>query len=159
AVFTRLVSGFVLQGGGATLGSNAAGSTLTAVPALATVPNEFSASNTTGTLAMAQAGGPNSPTNQFFFNLANNHASRANNLDAWKCTVFGQVGGPGDQALLNALQFTPVHDESGTAAAALPAVLLNSVPLRNYNGNNFPTDAVASNFLVINSVTVNSRPE
>jgi cyclophilin family peptidyl-prolyl cis-trans isomerase len=161
AIFTRLVSSFVLQAGGATLGSDASGSTLTAIPTLPPVPNEFSASNTTGTIAMAQSGNnANSATDQFFFNLTNNNASGVTNLDASKFTVFGQVSGPADQALLNALQFTPVHDESHTAAAAaLPTVLLNSVPLNNYSGTNFPSDATASNFLVINSVTVDSRPE
>ena len=60
AIFSRLSSNFVLQGGGATLHTSAAGSTLTAIPTLAPVPNEFGASNTTDTIAMAQtSGNPN----------------------------------------------------------------------------------------------------
>ena len=62
--------------------------------------------------------------------------------------------------MLNTLAATPVHNESSTTtAAALPSVDLTDVPLNNFTGTNFPTDAKASNFLVINSVTVDSRPE
>jgi cyclophilin family peptidyl-prolyl cis-trans isomerase len=151
AVFTRLVSGFVLQGGGASLQTSAAGSSLEAIATLPAVPNEFSDSNLTGTLALAQsAGDPNSGTNQFFFNLADNSST----LDPQKFTVFGQVASAADQSFLNSLAVTPTRNESSSAVAAqLPAVDLQNVPLKNYQGTNFPTDATASNFLVINSIT------
>ena len=71
ALFTRLVSGFVLQGGGLTLDSAQTG--LLATPVLPAVPNKFGASNTADTLAMAlSSGNINSGTNQFFFNLVSN---------------------------------------------------------------------------------------
>ena len=74
AIFSRLVSGFVLQGGGVAL--NAAGDGLNAVPQNPAVLNEFSASNVADTLAMAlSSGNVNSATNQFFFNLVDNASS------------------------------------------------------------------------------------
>jgi cyclophilin family peptidyl-prolyl cis-trans isomerase len=157
AVFTRLVSGFVLQGGGATLQTGANGSTLDPVPDLGQVPNEFGASNTDGTLALAQsAGNPNSGTNQFFFNVGNNSTT----LDPQKFTVFGQVATPTDQTTLNQLAATPTQNESNTAIASqLPTVDLQNVPLNNYSGTNFPTDTTASNYIVINSISVVSRPQ
>src|SRR5262249_55504620 len=53
--FSRLMSNFVLQGGGAALQTNASGSVtgITGVPVNGTVPNEFGASNTADTIAMA----------------------------------------------------------------------------------------------------------
>jgi cyclophilin family peptidyl-prolyl cis-trans isomerase len=168
SIFSRLVSDFVLQGGGATLDSNASGDVtgLTAIPTFPAIPNEFNASNSNlfGTIAMAQTGGNiNSATNQFFFNLGNNSTS----LDPQSFTVFGKVNTAADQAFLTNLNNLVTNDptvyaqnESGTAVAAtLPSVLLNSVPLPGYSGTSFPTDATVNNFIVINSVTVDSRPE
>ena len=53
------------------------------------VPNEFSASNVTGTLAYARTSDPDSATSQFFFNTLDN----SNNLDnqTGGFTVFGQI--------------------------------------------------------------------
>ncbi|MCA9239485.1 MAG: peptidylprolyl isomerase [Planctomycetales bacterium] len=111
-IFHRLVPGFVLQGGGFyetfqaepapinfALDSNARvdldGNLNTANPAVA---NEFGntpfRSNLTGTLAMAKtAAGPDSATNQFFFNLANNSANLDNQNGGF--TVFAEVAGNG----------------------------------------------------------------
>ncbi len=168
SIFSRLVSDFVLQGGGATLQSDAAGNVtgLTTIPTLSAIPNEFDPGNSNlfGTIAMAQTGGNiNSATDQFFFNLGNNSSS----LDSQSFVVFGKVTTANDQQFLtnlnNLVTQNPAiyaQDESGTAVAAtLPSVLLNSVPLPGYTGTNFPTDAKVSNFIVINSVTVDSRPE
>ena len=154
SIFTRLVPGFVLQGGGAALGTDAmGGTTLVPIPTLPTVANEFSIPNTLGTLAMAQsAGNPNSATNQYFFNIANNSAGTPNDLDKSKFTVFAQVATPTDQTALNTLAATPNANES--AKVAVPSVDLNNVPLKGYSGTKFPTDAKASNFLVISSITV-----
>lgn len=90
--FHRLAKGFVLQGGAFRI-SNAG--SLSAVPAFAPVVNEFSPtrSNLRGTVAMAKvAGDPNSATNSWFINLANNSA----NLDVQNggFTVFGRVLAP-----------------------------------------------------------------
>jgi cyclophilin family peptidyl-prolyl cis-trans isomerase len=155
--FTRLVSNFVLQGGGAVLQTSASGSTLVPTANLGNVPNEFGASNVAGTLALAQSGGDiNSGNNEYFFNLVNN----ASSLDPQKFTVFGQVASSADFQVLNTLAATPTKNESGSSAAPkLPGVDLQNVPLKNYNGTNFPTDATAANFLLVNSISVVNRPE
>jgi cyclophilin family peptidyl-prolyl cis-trans isomerase len=157
SIFHRLVSGFVLQGGGATVQKTSSGTTMTSITTLPPISNEFSVSNTPGTLAMAQsAGNPNSATDQFFFNLVNNSRS----LDPQQFTVFGKVADASSQAVLNSLASTPTKNESGTpAAAANPTVDLQNVPLINYSGTHFPTDASPSNFLTISSVTVVNRPD
>jgi cyclophilin family peptidyl-prolyl cis-trans isomerase len=163
SIFHRLMSGFVLQGGGTTLVTSSSGSDLQPVPIGPTVPSEFSSSNTEGTIAMALSGmpaDPNSATNQFFFNLANNSAS----LDPQLFTVFGTLADSASQTVLNKLSSVPagqIHNESGNTAltTANPGVDFSSVPLPGYTGTNFPTDAAASNFLVINSINILSRPD
>lgn len=92
--FHRLVRGFVLQGGGLRY-NNTASPVITPIPTQAPVANEFSPnrSNVRGTVAMAKLdGNPNSATNQWFVNLADNAA----NLDAQNggFTVFGRVTAP-----------------------------------------------------------------
>ncbi len=84
--FHRSVPGFILQGGGFRF---AAGQ-YTAIPKNPPVLNEPCLSNTRGTIAMAKLGGdPDSATNQWFINLANNAAI----LDAQNggFTAFGRV--------------------------------------------------------------------
>ena len=153
AIFSRLVSGFVLQGGGVAL--NAAGNNVVGVTARPAIPNEFGASNTADTLAMAlSSGNPNSATNQFFFNLVNN----SSNLDAQKFTVFGQLSNvTSDLTLANLATTTVKNESSSSAAAANPTVDFSDIPLSNYTGTNFPTDATSSNYMVINSITVDQR--
>ena len=87
SVIHRVAPGFVVQGGGYTFEGNWP---LTRVSTNSAVINEPIYSNVKGTIAMAKLGGdPNSATDQWFFNLANN----ASNLDLQNggFTVFGQV--------------------------------------------------------------------
>ena len=89
SIMHRSVPGFVVQGGGFTDKSLAA-----AIPQFPAVVNEPGNTNVRGTIAMAKLGGdPNSATNQYFFNLANNSA----NLDAQNggFTAFARVLGTG----------------------------------------------------------------
>jgi len=89
-VFHRLVTDFVLQGGGYTYD----GATFEAIDNYGTVNNEPVYSNVRGTIAMAKlANQPNSATNQWFINLSDN----SGNLDLQNggFTVFGQVIGNG----------------------------------------------------------------
>lgn len=128
AIFHRSVPGFVVQGGWLD-------SSFTVIPTDAPIQNEFSVSNTRGTVAMAKLeGDPNSATNQWFVNLADNSA----NLDGQNggFTAFGRVIGDG---------MTVVD-----AIAALPTFTVNSIPsfpLVNFNGgtvfaNNFVSMAI-----------------
>ena len=83
----RAIPGFIVQGGGFFAPVNG---TVTEVPAQAPIMNEFGISNTRGTIAFAKLGGdPDSATNQWFFNTADNSA----NLDVQNggFTVFGTV--------------------------------------------------------------------
>jgi cyclophilin family peptidyl-prolyl cis-trans isomerase len=179
AIFTRLVSGFVLQGGGLTLGGTSTSATLSPTQPLGgnsniVVPNEFSsangsAQNLEGTLAMALgSGNPNSGSKEFFFNLADN----SSNLDPQDFTVFGQViDSPSTGSitadpsvltnLLSAANFTPTN-ESSTTFAQTAGVDLQDVPLLNgyaANSSSFPTNAPQSDFFEITGVKIVDQPE
>ena len=68
--FHRAIPGFILQGGGFSMGTDGQ---VSEVPSDPPVANEFRVSNIRGTIAMAKVGGnPNSATNQWFVNLADN---------------------------------------------------------------------------------------
>ena len=146
SIFHRLASGFVLQGGGFTF--DAASTSFASIPTNPSIQNEFGASNTQGTLAMAQVGGDiNSATDEFFFNLVDNSST----LDPQKFAVFGKIIGLDDQNVLNALAATPVKNESSTNSA------FNTLPLANYTGTNFPTDTTTSNYLIVKDVAIVKR--
>ena len=118
SVFHRSVPGFIIQGGGFK-------DTLAAIASSPPVANEFKASNLRGTIAMAKLGSnPNSATNQWFINLANNAA----NLDAQNggFTVFGQVLGNGMQVADAIAALSRVN--AGGAFTDLP---VTSVPADN----------------------------
>lgn len=147
SIFHRLVQGFVIQGGGFTFQSNP--SKLTPIPTDPPVQNEFGTSNTIGTLAMAKLGGdPNSATDQFFFNLADNSQNLDNQNGGF--TVFGKIDGPSDQAVLSLLSAVQPKNEGSP---------FDQIPLLNHNGTNFPTDTTAANYELLSSVQVVSQTE
>jgi cyclophilin family peptidyl-prolyl cis-trans isomerase len=84
-IFHRVVSGFVVQGGGYTADLNAK-------PTRESIPNESGngLSNRRLTVAMARTGDPHSADSQFYINLADNVA-----LDPkptrWGYAVFGRI--------------------------------------------------------------------
>jgi peptidyl-prolyl cis-trans isomerase A (cyclophilin A) len=128
--FHRLVSGFVIQGGGLRW-DDAMVPPLGAVAVSATVPNEFSASrsNLRGTLAMAKvAGNPDSATSQWFINLADNAA----NLDGQNggFTVFGRVLAP-SMAVADALARLRLVNASGCANLGAAASAMSQVPMQS----------------------------
>jgi peptidyl-prolyl cis-trans isomerase A (cyclophilin A) len=105
--FHRMIPGFVLQGGGFTQIDGVGGVVSKGAPTL----NEFGRSNLRRTLAMAKVGpnlddpnddqnpntGPDSATNQFFFNLGNNSTNLDNQNGGF--TVFAYVVGDGMEAI------------------------------------------------------------
>jgi cyclophilin family peptidyl-prolyl cis-trans isomerase len=154
--FHRLATGFVLQGGGFTFNNDptTGKGTIGTVVADPSVQNEFMNSNLTGTVAMAKLGtDPNSATDQFFFNLADN----SGNLDKQNggFTVFAKVTSPADMAVVTKLTASPfqVTNESTFNSA------FDTLPLANYTGTNFPVDTTAANYAMITSAEVVSRPE
>lgn len=89
ALFHRSVPGFIIQAGGFR-----ADATASAIPTNPPVPNEPLISNLRGTVAMAKQGGnPDSATNQFFINLANNTGNLNSQNSGF--TVFARVAGAG----------------------------------------------------------------
>ena len=117
--FHRSVPGFVIQGGGFSLPE---GSTnIATIPADPSVVNEFKIPNTRGTLAMAKtAAGPNTATNQWFVNLADNRSNLDNQNGGF--TVFARVLGTGMTVPDNiaALPFFDVSATLGGDFTALP---------------------------------------
>jgi peptidyl-prolyl cis-trans isomerase A (cyclophilin A) len=165
SIFSRLVTGFVLQGGGATFSGSNPNGKLTSIPLFPSVANEFGVSNTKGTIAMAQSGGNiNSATDQFFFNLVNNTqgaVAPAGNLDVQKFAVFGTLLGATDLQTLATLAATPNQNMSASPVASkLPTVGLQNVPLNNYSAGaaNFPKQTTAANYVLLKNFTVN-RPD
>jgi peptidyl-prolyl cis-trans isomerase A (cyclophilin A) len=129
--FHRSVPGFVVQGGGFKF---ADGVGVSSVPQDPAVMNEFGISNLRGTIAMAKLGsGPNTATNQWFFNLANNAANLDNQNGGF--TVFGRVLGNG-MAVVDAIAALPIYN------AGSP---FDALPLRNYTSPNPVMDANFAN--------------
>lgn len=89
--FHRSVPGFVVQGGGFTFDDITG---VSSVPADPSVQNEPGITNVRGTLAYAKTSlGPDTATNQWFFNVADNSANLDNQNGGF--TVFGRVLGDG----------------------------------------------------------------
>jgi cyclophilin family peptidyl-prolyl cis-trans isomerase len=115
--FSRLIPGFVAQGGGYfnfnPASTNLFGppwSNVGSVPNFGAITNEFYVgprlSNTNGTIAMAKVGNdPNSATCEWFFNLADNSANLDNQNGGF--TVFGHVvrDSSGVLGLFNSLHY------------------------------------------------------
>jgi len=135
ALFHRSVPGFVIQTGGfkGTL-------PIADIAASPSVRNEFRRSNTRGTLAMAKLGsGPDTATNQWFVNLANNSANLDNQNGGF--TVFARVLGTG-MLIPDAIATIPIFN------AGSP---FDSLPLRNFTSGG---SVAVANFIVVNSVRV-----
>jgi len=137
----RSVPGFVVQGGG--FYATGTPELLGNVTQFAAVVNEPKPAGTTapnnirGTIAMAKVGdNPNSATNQWFFNLADNSANLDNQNGGF--TVFGRVLGSGMTAV--------------DAMAAVPRFGYNSpfdtIPLRNVPGADPSTNPSFTNAAV-----------
>jgi len=136
----RSVPGFVVQGGGFTVANAQPGiliGNVTQFPAVVNEPKPAGSSvanNVRGTIAMAKLGSdPNSATNQWFFNLADNSA----NLDAQNggFTVFGRVLGNG-MAAVDAIAQVPRFRYASP---------FDTIPLRNVPGANPSTNPSFTN--------------
>lgn len=141
-VMHRSVPGFIVQGGGFEYPGNLPLKAVTSHPA---VVNEPVFSNRRGTIAMAKVGNnPNSATNQWFFNLADN----SGNLDRQNggFTVFGQVTGNG-MAIIDAMAALSRFNKGGA---------FNELPLRNYTTEDHEDEVKVTDehFVMIQNVVV-----
>ena len=140
SMFHRSVSNFVIQGGGfeaPTIAADQPGSDPIAIPTTGTVQNEPGNLNTRGTIAMAKLGDlPDSATNQFFFNMADNEFLDTQNGGF---TAFGDVLGSG-MTVVDAIGSKRTYD----ASAYYSNTALSELPLWNVNQDNIilPNDFV-----------------
>jgi cyclophilin family peptidyl-prolyl cis-trans isomerase len=147
----------IIQGGGFTVSPTGPAilSTITAGPMIA---NEYNSTNpnAANTIAMARTTALDSATDEWFFNLTDNSAALPN------YAVFGRLSETAvSGATLNALAQVPTFDQSGSNAPAAIKGALTNLPLSAYTGTNndpnFPANATAGNFEVINSVSVTQK--
>lgn len=135
SIVHRSVPGFIIQGGGYQLQNHVP----VAIPQDPAVPNEYKASNTRGTISMAKLGtDPNSATDQWFFNLADNSKNLDNQNGGF--TVFGRVANAAGLAVMDKIAGVPVYN------AGSP---FDQLPLVNYNGTSQPQD---QNFVLVTSI-------
>lgn len=136
--FGRSIPGFVLQGGSYYFDQ---GPKL--IETDPPIVNEFSVSNTRGTIAMAKlAGDPDSAKSAFFINLVDNSATL--DVDNGGYTVFGQVLGDG-MNVVDAIAALPTF---------APGSAFPNLPLRNYTDPSANTLILANNFVTINTEVV-----
>jgi cyclophilin family peptidyl-prolyl cis-trans isomerase len=122
--FTRSIADFIIQGGSLQVNSS---NQVVEGPVRSPIQNEFNVSNTRGTIAMAkQANNPNSATNQFFFNLADNSANLDNQNGGF--TVFAQVTNSSGLAVMDSIAAKQTKDLSGEIGP-FPTTDLSTVPV------------------------------
>lgn len=159
-IIHRSVPGFIIQGGGFTADGLANSldnppDAIGVIPSRAPVVNEFSTerSNLRGTIAMAKLGGdPNSATNQWFFNLADNSTNLDNQNGGF--TVFGEVLADSDLTNLDAIAALPIVDGSSFFGQGA----FTNLPLIFDDPAN-PGVTGDENFVRYNNISVSQRPE
>jgi cyclophilin family peptidyl-prolyl cis-trans isomerase len=144
--FHRLVSGFVLQGGGYYYSTETGlGTIATGAP----VVNEYNANdpNVEGTVAMAKVStDPNSATDQFFINLADNSSNLDNQNGGF--TVFGTVTAA-TWPVVEAIASQNVIDAYNTADPSTAA--FGQLPIVGTIAN---SQISADNLVLVTNVTV-----
>jgi len=141
-VYHRSIPGFVVQGGG--FAYNGA-LPLDVIASNPSVSNEPVYSNVRGTISMAKLQGqPNSATNQWFFNLADNSGSLDGTEEGF--SVFGEVVAPG-MDVLDAIALLPTYDFGG-ATTDLPLQMYTAADF----ANNVPPDG--NHLIIVNMITI-----
>jgi len=128
-VFHRVISHFMIQGGGMTIEEGAEGTHLVPKPTRDPIVNEADngLKNERGTVAMARTNDVNSATSQFFINVEINgsldHVSKENSR-TWGYTVFGRVVDGMD--VVDDIRFV----ETGPQDVPVEPVIIESVQIR-----------------------------
>jgi len=134
----------VIQGGGYSI----LNSTLTTITANAPVASEYGVPNTRGTLAMAlTSAGPDSGTNQWFFNTIDNSSALDGNPDfGGPFTVFGVIINTSGLSVMDQISNVPIFAFNSP---------FNEIPLLDYTQAEFNagTQPTASDFVMVNSIT------
>jgi uncharacterized protein (TIGR03437 family) len=145
-IIHRSVPGFVIQGGGYQL----SGASPQLAPVNSPVTGEFKISNTRGTIATALSANPstgttdpNSGTDQWFFNLADNSATLDVSTNG-PFTVFGQVSGCYGLAVMDRIAALPTLNGNPND----PNSPFSTIPLINYSKGTVK----ASNFVQVTSI-------
>jgi peptidyl-prolyl cis-trans isomerase A (cyclophilin A) len=129
------------------------------------IKNEFGASNLAGTVAMAKFdGNPDSATNQWFVNMADNSGNLDTNNGGF--TVFGAVLGEGLQVLkaIDGLPFVNLGDKAPSASFRtenyknpLDFVYINAVITERFSSASHVFESATG--ILITSVNVDSASE
>lgn len=158
----RLETGFVVQGGAYRFQPYVGPIDIPTDPPIV---NEYQVSNTRGTLAMAKfEGDPDSATNQWFVNLADNSANLDNQNGGF--TVFANVLGDGMSVLdtINSLPTVNLGDKAASApyitdtyTSPTEFVYMNAEVVDRFSGAAHVYEA--SRGLLITSINVNDGQE
>jgi len=143
--FHRSVRNFIIQGGGFKWQDGKPAE----IPQDPAVKNEYSLSNTRGTIAMAKLEtGPDTATNQWFFNLGNNSANL--NFQNGGFTVFGRINSAAGLAVMDRIAALGIYD------AGSP---YDAIPLANYSSGDIKEEhlvrVLSIDVLVAPSITPN----
>lgn len=146
SIFHRSVPGFVEQAGGFTSASTTFTSTsqFTTIPTNSPINLEYKLPNVTGSVAMARTSNPNSATDQWFVNLADNSTTLGpGGSDSSGYAVFGQVIGNGMQVLDAIAALNVDNADNGGTYSQLPLgpnnelVRISSVTIDSIDGTVF----------------------
>jgi peptidyl-prolyl cis-trans isomerase A (cyclophilin A) len=140
-VLQRAIPGFILQGGQYLPDQST-------IPAQAPIASEAGISNTTGTIAMALSTGPNSATNAWFINLANN-TFLDDASDGGPFTAFGNVIYNGMQ-VVNQIVNLPKGQVAPNFVPFQGDPTGGTLPLQNYAGGTI----TPANYVTLPSVQV-----
>lgn len=158
AVFHRSIPGFIVQGGAFKVQS--APNNFTSVTTVASPVNEPGISNLRGTVAMAKLGSdPNSATDQFFVNLADNSSNLDNQNGGF--TAFARVAGSG-MSVADAIAGLPTVSSSvnidGSATTSLTDWPLTSASASMDTSKVVSITSAAPVAVLSYSVTGNTNP-
>ena len=121
-IFHRVISGFMIQGGGFTSDMN---QKATRAPIPLEANNGLK--NDRGTIAMARTGNPNSATSQFFINVVDNNMLNAPQPDGYGYAVFGKVISGMD--VVDKIRNTPTGNKGMHQNVPVTPITINSATL------------------------------